>query len=231
MKKLATILVAAATCALLAGSAFAANSVRISQVYGGGGGGSGTYIYDYVELFNASGAAIDISGWSLAYGSATGTWGTSSSHAVFTFPAGSSIGSCKYVLVQCGTAGSGGGAFPVTPDYSNTAINMSASTGKIGLFTAVNDNVACGSELGVIIDKVAYGSTATCSETAPAGGTSATSGAVRAGAGMTDTDSNAADFAIVSNPVPRNSASPANANCQAVPTIKSTWGQLKSIYR
>ena len=47
----------------------------ISQIYGGGGNTSATYQNDYVELYNRSAGAVNITGWSLQYSSATGTFG------------------------------------------------------------------------------------------------------------------------------------------------------------
>lgn len=60
------VLVAAAMPSAQAG-------VVISQVYGGGGNSGATYQNDFIELFNNGASAVDISGWSLQYTSATGT--------------------------------------------------------------------------------------------------------------------------------------------------------------
>jgi len=230
MKKILTSVAALAVCALVASPSFAANNVRISQVYGGGGAstGSPTYTRDYVELFNSSAAAVNIGGWTLEYGSATGNWGSSASN-IFTFPANTLIQPCSYVLVAM-TAGTAGGALPVTPDFSST-LTMSGTSGKVGLFNAVNTNLACGSELpGTLVDKVAYG-TANCSEVTAVGVLSTTTGAVRNTGGIDDTDNNLNDFTVVTAPVPRNSASPQNALCLPVPAQPSTWSNIKSIYR
>ena len=54
--------------------ALAVNHVVISQVYGGGGGSAPvTYKRDYIELYNPTSAAVSLAGWSVQYGSATGT--------------------------------------------------------------------------------------------------------------------------------------------------------------
>ena len=45
------------------------SGIVISQVYGGNGV---TFNRDYVELFNGSQVAVNISGWSIQYASATG---------------------------------------------------------------------------------------------------------------------------------------------------------------
>ena len=227
MKRIATLL---ALLALAAAPAYAANAVRISQAYGGGGGGSGTYLFDYVELFNNGATNVNIGGWVLEYGSATGNWGSTAIN-IFTFPANTMIQPCQYMLIQLGTMGTAGVALPVTPDFVTTNLSMSQSNGKVALFNAVNANVACGSETpGMIVDKVAWG-TGNCPEGTSTAATVATQGLVRNNAGVTDTDNNASDFTIVTAPVPRNTASPKNPTCLVTPTKSSTWGQVKSIYR
>ena len=230
MKKLATILGLAAVLAMAATSAFAANQVRISQAYGGGGGSTGTYINDFVEILNNGGTPVNIGGWTIEYGSATGNWGSSTGN-IFTFPANTIIQPCKYILVQLGAAGTAGVAFPVTPDFTSTNLSMSATSGKVALFSAVNSNLACGAELpGTLVDKVSYGS-ANCPEVTNVPALSSTSSALRNNGGVTDTDNNLSDFTISTTVVPRNSASPANTACLATPTSNRTWGSLKSIYR
>ena len=228
MKKIVTMLFAMAFCAT---SAFAANSVRISQVYGGGGSASAgpPYNVDYVELFNASGAAVNLSDWTVQYGSASGNWGSSAGN-IFTFPQGASIAPCSYVLISLGTPSAGGGPLPIPADYSGT-LNVSATSGKVALFNAVNANLACGSELpGTLVDKVSFGS-GNCPEVANVATLSNTQGAVRNNGGLDDTDNNSVDFTIVNNPVPHNSASPANTSCLATPNASRTWGAIKTIYR
>lgn len=230
MKKFATTFGVLAVLALMAAPSFAANSVRISQAWGGGGSATATATYnvDYVELFNNSGSAVNIGGWTIEYGSATGNWGSSAGN-IFTFPANTLIQPCKYVLVQLGSPSAGGGPLPVTADFFGT-INMGGASGKVALFSAVNTNLACGSELpGTLVDKVAYG-TANCAEGTAAGTFSINLGAGRNGGGAVDTDNNSADFTL-GVLVPRNSASAANPVCLATPTSKSTWGSVKSIYR
>ncbi|MCE9627190.1 MAG: lamin tail domain-containing protein [Candidatus Eisenbacteria bacterium] len=221
-------------CLAVASSAFAANAVRISQVYGGGGGSTGTYLRDYVEIYNNGNTPVNIGGWTLQYGSAAGNWGSSAGN-IFTFPVGTTIQPCQYMLLEAGASGTAGVALPVAADFSTalTGFSMSGTTGKVALFSTGtgNANVACGAEaVGTIVDKVSYGG-GNCPEGTNVGTLSSTQGAVRNNAGVTDTDNNLADFTIVANPVPRNSASPRNASCLVTPTSKSTWGAVKSIYR
>src|SRR5688572_23296497 len=227
MKKLATAVLSLALVTF-ASSAFAANAVRISQVYGGGGSASAAYVNDYVEIFNNSSVAVDISGWTIEYGSATGNWGSSALN-IFTFPQGTFIQPCKYILVAQ-SSGTGGVPLPVAPDFTGT-LTMSQSSGKVALFNTVNANLACGSELpGTLVDKVSYG-TGNCPEVANVGTLAATTAAIRNGGGVQDTDNNLADFTIEGSFAPRNSASPANTACLATPATPRSWGSVKNIYR
>ncbi len=58
----------------LSGSATTAisNGIVISQVYGGGGNTGAPLTNDFIELFNRGTSAVDLTGWSLQYASATG---------------------------------------------------------------------------------------------------------------------------------------------------------------
>lgn len=227
MKKIVIALVILA----VAVPAFAVSpNVRISQVYGAGGNTGATYNQDFVELFNAAGTDVNISGWVIEYGSATGAWGSSATN-YFVFPAGSWIAGCSYVLVATGPVGTVGVAVPTTPDYTQVAgPNLSGSNGKVALFNALNANVACNSEIaGTLVDKMAYG-TGSCAEGTATAALTATTGAVRNGGGSVDTDNNVADFTLVTAPVPHNRATPAT-NCAPVSTEQQSWGALKSIFR
>lgn len=231
MKKILTSVAALAVCAIVASPSFAANQVRISQAYPGGGSSTAgtTYKKDYVELFNSGASAVNIGGWVIEYASATGSWGSNSGN-YFVLPANTTIAPCSYILVACGAAGTAGADVPA-PDFTTTNMSMGAANGKVALFNALNANVACGSEVaGTLVDKVSWG-TANCAEGTAVAALSTTTGAVRNGAGVDDTDANSVDFTVTTNPVPRNSTSPQNALCLPVPTQPSTWGNIKSIYR
>lgn len=194
-------------------------------MYGGGGGSTGTYLYDFVELHNVSNTTQDISGMSIAYGSATGQFGSSATN-YFTFPASTTIAAGKYLLIQCGSAGSAGAAFPVTPDIITTNISASSTNGKMALVTAAFTFNSCGATAtqctlpnANIVDLVSYGAAGNAEGGAPTNsGTSLTStqGSVRKNNGCTDTDNNNADFDIVTAPIPRNSSLSA-VNCTLLP--------------
>lgn len=242
-KRSISVLVAGAVAlvigaALIPAVADAASAVRISQVYGGGGGSSGYYVDDYVELFNNSGSPVNIGGWALMYGSATGTSFGSTSGNASLIPANTMIPACGYFLIRVGTTGTGGLALPVTPDLSTAGPNISASTGKIALVDnqTIPGPVCAGNVMGMepspIIDAVGWGPTANCYEASVfATATSNQQAIVRGGDGVSDTDNNSADFSIVTNPVPRNSSSPANTQCLATPNMPGTWGRVKVLYR
>src|SRR5687768_18448932 len=90
-----------AALALAPSASAASPDVVISQVYGGGGNQGATLRNDFIELFNRGTSAIDLTGWSVQYTSATGsgTWQMT--------PLSGTIAPGRYFLVQQG-AGSGG---------------------------------------------------------------------------------------------------------------------------
>ena len=228
MKKIFTLLFSVLSLSAISQS----TTVVISQVYGGGGATSGaTYLYDYVELHNVSNVTQDISGFSIQYGSATGNFASTGSN-LYAFPASTTIAAGKYLLIQCGSIGSVGNAITPTPDIVTGNLSMSASSGKVALSNAAVA-LGCGSATGTlctypnaaIIDVVAYGS-ANNGE----GSTSANNGvvlannqaAVRKVSGCQDTNNNNNDFDVITDPVPRNSAS-TGVNCTTLPLNLTTF--------
>lgn len=205
-------------------------TIVISQVGSGGGGSTGTYLFDYVELKNVSGSTQSLNGLSLYYGSATGNFASQTSNA-FALP-NVTINPGQYYLVQLGPAGTAGAALPVTPDVTTTNLALSGSSGKVALVSTLAQNV-CGAtatpcsaaQLAQITDWVAYGAAGNGTAGNGEGGTSVnngvalttTQGSVRKGLGCTDTDNNNADFDVITNPVPRNTASTVNI-CSGGPT-------------
>ena len=175
------------------------STVVISQLYGGGGNTGASYHNDYIELYNRSAAAVDLSGWSLQYASATGnSWDANRQ------PLGGAIGPGEYYLVSLASGGSDGAALP--PANMNGQINMSGTNGKIALVNSFDGLVGnCPTADPHVMDFVGYGS-ADCREgatTAPSPG-NATS-IFRAGSGSTDTNNNGSDFATAA-PAPRRTA-------------------------
>lgn len=180
-------------------------NIVVSQVYGGGGNSGSKYENDFIELFNRGSSAVSVTGWSVQYTSATGSsWSVTNLSGT--------IQPGHYYLVQ-EARGSGGTTALPTPDATGT-ISMSLSSGKVAL---VNNQTAltCSSSClpnAHVVDFVGYGSSADSFEgSGPTATLSNTTAAVRAGAGCTDTDNNAADF-TATTVNPRNSSSP-TTNC------------------
>lgn len=190
--------------------------IVISQVYGGGGNAGATYKNDFIELYNRGLSAVDITGWTVQYASATGaSWQTTVLSGI--------IQPGRYYLVQEGP-GAGGTVNLPTPDASGL-IAMSATAGKVALVSnstaltlACPTGVSNGTATG-IKDYVGFGTTANCYEgTGRAPAPSNTTADLRKSNGAQDTDDNSADFATGS-PTPRNSSYPFSGAAQATPAV------------
>ena len=79
-------------------------SVVISQVYGGGGNAGATIRNDFIEIFNNGIDAVDLTGWSLQYGSAAGIFNLSPNVPT---PLSGTLAPGHYLLIQ-EAAGTGG---------------------------------------------------------------------------------------------------------------------------
>jgi endonuclease G len=190
----------------------ASTTFVLSQV----SGGNGFYTNDWVEIKNISAASQSLNGLALYYGSATGNFGA----GAFSLP-NISILPGQYYLVQLGSGG-GPNALPVTPDASTSNINMSGSSGKIGLVVAsalpastcgATATPCTGTQLNAFVDMVVYGAAGNGAAGNGEGGNptvnngvalTSTQGSVRKSGGCQDTDNNNNDFDVVTNPVPRN---------------------------
>lgn len=204
MKKIFTLL-------LLAFSAITySQSLKISQVYGAGGNSGSVYTNDFIELFNPTSSPINVDNWSVQYNSATSTtttWQKTKLPNVTILPG-------HYFLIQ-EAAGTGGTTALPAPDVVGS-IAMSGTAGKVVLVSDTNA-IAIACPTTNVVDKVGYGTTATCFEgsgSTPAFGSN-TNALFRANNGCTDTDNNSADFTAAAA-APRNSASPVN-NCGGGP--------------
>ena len=210
MRRALLFLVACLVSSLtLASSALASSpSLVISEIYAAGGNAGALYVNDYVELFNRGGSTVDVSSWSVQYATAAGnTWSAT--------PLAGSVAPGRHLLVQLGPTGTVGSPLPA-PDVTGTT-NLAASGGKIAL---VHDTAAilCGASPGsctgvaTLQDLVGYGSATDYEGTAAAPALDATTAAVRAGGGCTDTDSNTADF---------TGAAPAPQNARPLPRLRA----------
>ena len=187
----------------------ATSSVVVSQIFAGGGNAGASYTNDFVELFNRGSAAVDLTGWTIQYASASSTsWQTTA--------IGGSIGPGRYYLVQLASTASVGSPLPAADATGTT--NLASTGGKVAL---VRDTAAltCGASAGscstaaLVEDLVGYGSATDYEGVGPAPALSSTIAAVRGGGGCSDTNANASDFTAVA-PVPRNALSP-STSCSA----------------
>ena len=148
------LLVLLAALALLPAAARAATSdVVVSQIYGGGGNAGATFRNDYVELFNAGSASVDVSGWTVQYATAAGTsWQTTALSG--TIAAG------RYYLVQLASNADVGAVLPA-PNATGTS-NLAGTSGKIALVRGTAA-LTCGASAGscstdpLVADLVGYG--------------------------------------------------------------------------
>ena len=176
---------AVAGCLLPATTASAASTdVVVSEVYGGGGNSGATWTNDFVELYNAGTAPVDLTGWTVQYASASGTsWQAT--------PLSGSIQPGTHYLVQ-EAQGSGGAESLPAPDAAG-GIAMSGSSGKVALVSG-SATLACGTTCHAaagVRDFVGYGSANDFEGFAAAPGLTNETSDSRGGA---DTDDNAADF-------------------------------------
>jgi predicted extracellular nuclease len=195
-----------ALCALLAVplAQGATSGVVVSQIYAGGGNAGASYTNDYVELFNRGTAAVDLTGWTIQYASASSTsWQATALSG--------SIGAGRYYLVQLASTAAVGSPLPA-PDATGTT-NLASAGGKVAVVrdaTALTCGASAGSCSGIALvdDLVGYGSATDYEGAGPAPALSNTTAAVRGGGGCSDTNANATDFTAVT-PAPRNLASAA----------------------
>lgn len=207
-----------------------ANHVVISEVYGGGGNSGAVYKNDFIELYNPTLSAIDLTGWSVQYASATGTsWQA-------TTLSGSIAAKGFYLIQQA--AGSGGTTNLPTPDKIGT-INMSGTAGKVLLSNSSTPQTGSLPTGAAVIDLVGFGATAngfegTAAAVAPSNTTSierkasatstsatlATGGAEEFMGNGYDSDDNAADF-VTSAVTPQNSTVTEPASTSG-PYLKAT---------
>ena len=193
------------------------SQVIINEVYGGGGNSDATLKSDFIELHNSGTTAVDVSGWSVQYGSATGTSWTVTNLT-------GSIAAGSYYLVQQST-GAGGTVDLPTPNATGT-IAMGSTAGKIALSSGQTvltcATTACATDVAVV-DLVGFGATATTfAGTGPAPAPSSSTSITRTA--FANTANNAADF-LAGAPTPQAGATtppiePPAATLQTIPAIQ-----------
>jgi hypothetical protein len=187
-------------------------TVVVSEVYGGGGNAGATLRNDFIELFNRTASPVSVAGWSVQYGSSSGTGLWQVTNLTGTIPANG------YYLVQ-EAQGAGGSLSLPTPDAVGT-IAMAAGAGKVAVVTSTTALSGACPASASILDKVGYGA-ANCSETATTPALTNTTSASRKGGGSIDTDNNLADF-TVGDPSPRGATEPGPQVIATFPTHTGT---------
>ena len=216
MKKLYTLL------SIIIISAVSQAQVVISQVYGAGGNTGATYTHDFVELFNRGNSSVTITGHTLQYASATGTFNASN---VQTLPSITLQAGQYYLIQQSG--GTNGVALPATPDLVTTVADnfvilaMSATNGKIALVNGLTN--ITGLSDSSVVDFVGFGTASTFEGTAAAPAPSTTTSILRLSNGCTDTNNNGADFQA-GTITPRNTSTTLNPCTLSTPSQNAIDG-------
>ena len=200
MKKIFTILgIATISVAMNA-------QIVINEVYGGGGNSGSTYMNDFVELINRGTAPVTLTGATLQYASATGTFNQYHTLPSITLAPGQTY------LVQ--EAAGAGGTVALSADYVAPApINFNGSTSPSApgfAMSGTNMKMALVSDATQIngptdanvLDFVGTGTASQYEGTAAAPVMSNTTSASRTNG--VDTNNNVADFTI-GTPTPTNS--------------------------
>ena len=180
----------------------AGTGLVISEVYGAGGNTGAAWKTDYVELYNPTGASIDVSNMSVQYRSKTGI---SDPTGVITLKG--SVPAGGYYLVG-GASGANGAALPQKPNASNTGVNLSGTDGtvflanqKAALTAPATGATGASAANPAIVDLVGFGASNTwegpTGSTAGAPAPSTTKSIERTG--NDDTDVSSADFAVTTS--------------------------------
>lgn len=192
---LSTALVGGLVAAQPAQAVDTGSPVVISEVYGGGGNNGAPFSNDFIELYNNGTTAVDLTGWSVQYGSATGsTWAAT--------PLSGSIAPGAYYLVQEAAGTTPSTPLP-TPDATGT-LSMAGASGKVALSktaTALTCGSTCSTAAGVV-DFVGYGVANDSAGGHPTPALGNTTSAQRRIDPFANTGDNAADF-TVATPTPK----------------------------
>ncbi|ROS76528.1 5'-nucleotidase [Cellulomonas sp. PhB143] len=180
-----------------------AGHVVIGEAYLSGGSANAPYAAKFVELFNPTGAAVALDGWSVQYRARTGS-GTSTDLVALS----GSIAAGGHYLVGGSSNGETGDALPA-PDARGT-LNPQGQSGTLALVASssrvtlpTGDVTAAGN--AAVVDLLGYGTSNTF-EVAPApAGRANTAGGSLGRTGFAD--DNSADFEVADDVTPQNAAS------------------------
>lgn len=179
-------------------SAAPANHVIINELYVNGGSAGQTYNQKFVELYNPTSEAVDISEWSLQYRSGTSSAAFS---ATTKYDLDGIIQPGQHFLVAGGTNGANGAALP-TPDQVTT-LSPAAGGGTLALVSSTELIPALTGDLtggrasdNSVVDLIGFGTTNTFETAAAPGPVNTTTAKSINRTGFADTDNNSVDFTL-----------------------------------
>ena len=159
-------------------------SLMIWEINTGGGNNNATYDRDFVVLYNASNHTLDLSGYTIQYGSANGEF-------ALRHTLSGEIEAKSYYVVADMNAGTNGSPLPVKVDEFTESLGFGATNGKVAI-ASTNDLVSDTTSSN-LVDLIGYG-TATTFETEATAALSATTSAKRNSS--IDTNNNSSDFTV-----------------------------------
>lgn len=177
--------------------------VVINEVYGGSETG-GVYNADFIELYNSSSAAVNISDYSVQYytaGQINGGAPTSTAH----IPDGTIMAPFSFYVIRVSPDNRAGAVFPCTSLNASASFaetGIASEGGKLVLSSTGADLPDCTSSLNVV-DRLGWGIAPEfeCNELFNAGEPT-TAKSVQRRSGRGDTDNNSTDFTVLSTPTP-----------------------------
>ncbi|WP_255579340.1 lamin tail domain-containing protein [Cryobacterium sp. PAMC25264] len=195
----------------------AGTGVVINEAYLSGGSAGAAFSAKFVELYNPTDTAIDLSSWSLQYRKATGVVTDSPAAVALT----GTIPAKGYYLVSGGSNANGanGAALP-TPDQVST-LNPSGTSGTLILADSTSAlSLEAGNSAGnaAVIDLVGYGASLTFEAAVAPAPSSNTDVKSLNRTAFADTDNNATDISLSASITPTNAAGQTAATPTPPPT-------------
>jgi 5'-nucleotidase len=200
----------------------AGSGLVISEAYVNGGSTGASFLNKFVELYNPTTAAIDLSGDTLQYRAPTSTVVPSGSQV---FALGGTVAAHGHFLIQLpGNGASSNPGAPLPPADLSTGGSVNPGAGGGTLFVAASATGVLPTDPAVI-DKIGWG-TSNSPEGSAATGNSVVLSYQRSASGA-DTDNNAADF-TTATPTPQNAASDGNGGTATV-TVSNPGSQTGTV--
>ena len=161
----------------------------INEVYGAGGNSGALFNADFVELYNPSDAAVDLTGKSIQYRSQAGTTGNA-------FALTGSVAAGEHYVIQMSNTGANGDPVPGVDATASPAFAMSGTDGQVLLLSSTTPFAGTGDVAGnpAMVDMMGYGNGATTFEGAPTGVDLTAATSAQRYDNVTDSDNNADDF-------------------------------------